>query len=205
MKRTITLLLCVAVMGRAAAGFAQSGESTPAVSDDGRPVLRNYIAVTPTLVLMGIYGFVYGHAVDEHIVLVGMAGYTNFDLIPIRFLREYMRNDTYLYQNVYLGTNLTVFPFSDRMFPEGFYLGLDFVPTLCFMENRSTAAKGTAVGITVDAITGYSWILFDRLKLSVDVFLSVNTPGFFACGENMNTDGRWEIMPFFDVNVGVVF
>jgi len=154
---------------------------------------------------MGMYGFVYGRALDEHFIVVAMAGYTNFDLIPFEFLRDWMRNETFLFQAVYAGINLSVFPFSGRMFPEGFYLGLDFVPTFSFIQNRSTGAMGTDLGITLDAIAGYSWILAGFLKLSLDAFLTVSTPGLLPSGEQMNPDGRWGIMPFFDINVGIVF
>ena len=135
MKSKITLLLCLLLVFANIGGFAQAENSkddghnsssngvVTDTSDNQEAELWNYIGFTPTLFLFGMYGLVYGYALNNNIVLIAMGGYTNFDLIPIKFLRDWMRNENYLYSS----------------------------------------------------------------------------------GEHMNTDNNWVIMPFFDVNIGIVF
>jgi hypothetical protein len=160
----------------------------------------NYIGITPTFIFMGMYGMVYAHAINEKHILTGVGGYTNFDLSPVPFLH----NDKWIYENIYLGLNFTIFPFSDMIFPRGFYYGFDFVPSLGFWKKRETGKKGTALGLSADILAGYSWILKNNIKLSVDFFINSNPPGIKFSGEQPG-GGKWVILPFFDFNVGKVF
>jgi hypothetical protein len=160
----------------------------------------NYIGITPTFVFMGMYGLAYAHALDKKHILTGVGGYTNFDLSPVPFLH----NDKWVYQNIYFGLNYTVFPYSDKFFPRGFYYGFDFVPSLGFWKKRETGKRGTAIGLSADMLVGHSWILKNNLKLSIDLFLNFNPPGLKLSGEQPG-GSKWVILPFFDFNVGLVF
>jgi hypothetical protein len=213
MKGKTALFLCLFLILITTIGFGQSADSGAAKSDntaDAVPApateekeseLRNYIGFTPTFILMGMYGLVYSYAMDNNVLLTVVGGYTNFDLSPITFLH----NKNYVYQNAYAGINVTIFPFSDRMFPRGFYFGFDFVPSLGFSTNRSTKALGTGISLSGDVLVGYSWIFGNFIKLSVDVFLNINTPGIHLSGEDWNPDNNWVVLPFFDINIGIVF
>jgi hypothetical protein len=161
---------------------------------------RNYIGCTPTFALMRMYGIAYARALDERLILTFVGGYTSFDWSPIPFLR----NENWIYQNVYGGINVSCFPFSTRVFPAGLYAGLDLVPSLGFTTDRVTQ-EGLGVDLSFDVLTGYSWILFDFLKVSIDAFLNFNPPGLHLSGVNWNEANRWTVLPFFDINVGIVF
>jgi hypothetical protein len=159
----------------------------------------NYIGCTPTFIFMGMYGLVYSRAPDEKHLLTGIGGYTNFDLSPVPFLR----NDEWKYQNIYFGLNYTIFPFSDEVFPHGFYYGFDYVPAISFWENRETGETAIGLGNSADILVGYSWIFGNRVKLSTDLFLNFNTPEINLRG---NTPGdELVILPFFDINIGILF
>ena len=108
-------------------------------------------------------------------------------------------------KNVYGGINVSCFPFSRKMSPAGLYGGLDLVPSLGFTTDRVTREKGSGLGLSFDVLTGYSWILFDFLKVSIDAFLNFNPPGLHLSGANWNEANRWIVLPFFDINVGIVF
>lgn len=159
----------------------------------------NYIGFTPTLVLMGMYGLAYSRALDNNHLISGIGGYTDFDLSPVPFLH----NDEWKYQNMYFGINYMIFPFSKEMFPRGFYYGFDYVPSIGFWENRETNEKAMELGNSADIIVGYSWIFWDRLKLSADLFLNFNAPGISLKGDVPS--GKLVILPFFDINIGFIF
>jgi len=161
---------------------------------------RNYLGFTPTFILMGMYGCVYSRAIDEKHIITPIIGYTNFDLSPVPFLS----NDEWKYQNIYTGINYTLFPFSKKMFPRGFYYGFDFVPSVGFWESRQMKEKSTGLSVSADILAGYSWIFWNTLKLSADLFLNVNTPGIKLSGED-GPAGKWVILPFFDINLGIIF
>jgi len=213
MKGKIALLVCLFLILATTVGFGQSTDSGSGESDgsvetvpetaitEKEPELRNYIGFTPTFILMGMYGLVYAHALDNNVILTIVGGYTNYDLSPIPFLH----NENYVYENVYAGINVTFFPFSDRMYPRGFYFGFDFVFSLGFTTNRSTRAPGTGISFSGDILVGYSWVFGNFFKLSVDVFLNFNSPGIQLSGENWNPDATWNVLPFFDINIGIVF
>lgn len=162
-------------------------------------IKRNYIGFTPTFIFMGMYGLAYCRAVNNHHLITGVGGYTNFDLSPVLFLH----NDEWEYQNIYFGINCTIFPFSKEMFPHGFYYGFDYVPAIGFWENRETNEKATELGNSADIIVGYSWIFWDKFKLSTDFFLNFNAPGISLKGNAPSS--KFIILPFFDINVGFIF
>jgi hypothetical protein len=213
MKRKIALAVCVSLALAYQVGFAQEDDSPDSSYGGDRSVvadradarekseLRNYIGFTPTFIFMGMYGLVYSRALNETTLLTCIGGYTDFDASPIPFLR----NERFRYRNIYGGINLTYFPFSKRTFPRGFYFGFDFVPSIGVSVNRLTKATGSGIGLSGDALVGYSWILGGRFKLSTDVFLNANTPDIHLSGENMNPDRKWSLLPFFDINIGIVF
>jgi hypothetical protein len=171
----------------------------PVLADDAE--YRNYIGFTPTFVLMGMYGLAYARAIDNTSIITAVAGYTDFDLSPVPFLR----NDDWKYQNIYFGVNYSCFPFSKDIFPHGLYLGLDLVPSIGFTTNRNDSSSGMGLDISFDVLAGYSWILFQRLKVSVDAFVNFNPPGIHLSGADWNTDNDWTILPFFDINIGFLF
>ncbi len=189
------LVICLSINGIAPA--LASTEETEAQHQEK----RNYLGCTPTFILMGMYGLVYARALNETFLLAFVAGYTNFDWSPIPFLK----NAEWVYQNVYGGINITYFPLSRQIFPEGFYLGIDLVPSLGFTTRRDSREGGCGLDFSFDVLSGYSWILADSLKISIDVFLNFNPPGIHISGVNWNEDNRWTILPFFDVNLGVIF
>jgi hypothetical protein len=193
--RVLLLSVCIACTGVGSL-LAASGETT--LAGTGK---RNYIGCTPTMVLMGMYGIAYARALSEHVILTVVGGYTNFDWSPLPFLS----NDDWIYQNIYAGLNLSCFPFSKTMFPKGLYAGLDLVPSLGFTTDRVTRERGVGAAVSFDVLAGYSWIVFDFLKLSIDAFLNFNPPGLHLSGVDWNQTRRWTILPFFDINVGVVF
>jgi hypothetical protein len=198
MKRTILACFCICLVFNDFV-FASAEETDRPESGIGGKL--NYIGITPTFALMGMYGISYARALNESLLLTGVFGYTNFDWSPIPFLH----NENWLYQNVYGGANITYFPFSKRLFPEGLYFGFDLVPSLGFWTNRFSADSGNGLDLSFDVLSGYSWIVFDFLKISIDVFLNFNPPGVLLSGTNWNTENRWTILPFFDVNIGIVF
>jgi len=159
----------------------------------------NYIGFTPTFIFMVMYGLAYSRAVDNKHLHTGIIGYTNFDLSPVPILH----NEEWKYQNIYFGFNYTIFPFSDEMFPHGFYYGFDYVPSIGFWENRESHEKAIELGNSADIIAGYSWIFWDQLKLSVDLFLNFNAPGIPLQGYPPSS--KLVVLPFFDINVGFVF
>jgi hypothetical protein len=159
----------------------------------------NDIGFTPTLIFMGMYGLAYSRAVDNNHIITGIGGYTNFDLSPVPFLH----NDEWKYQNVYLGINYTIFPFSEKMFPRGFYYGFDYVPSIGIWVNRETNEKAIELGNSADMIAGYSWVFWDKLKLSADLFLNFNIPGISLKGDAPSS--KLVILPFFDINIGLIF
>ena len=177
--------------------FAQNPDIV--TQDKTEIVKRNYLGFTPTFILMGMYGLVYSRALNENNLITGVGGYTNFDLSPIPFLH----NEDWIYQNVYFGINYTIFPFSEEIFPHGFYFGFDYVPSIGFWEDRETGETATELGNSFDVLVGYSWIFNDKIKLSTDIFLNVNAPGITLKGDPPSDD--LTILPFFDINIGFVF
>jgi hypothetical protein len=165
------------------------------------PTYYNYIGFTPTFIFMGMYGLVYSRAIDNHSIITAVAGYTDFDLSPIPFLR----NDNWKYQNIYFGANYSLFPFSSDIFPHGLYIGMDLVPSIGFYTNRNDYSSGTGLDISIDILAGYSWIIFNRIKLSIDAFVNFNPPGINLSGVEWNSENSWTILPFFDVNIGFLF
>jgi hypothetical protein len=162
---------------------------------------RNYIGVTPTFILMGMYGLVYARAINYYSIVTIVGGYTDYDLSPIPFLH----NENWIYQNIYFGFNYSIFPFSKDIFPHGLYLGIDLVPSLGFYTNRNDNSNGNGLDISFDILAGYSWIIFKRMKISVDAFVNFNPPGIVISGVEWNTDNNWSILPFFDINIGLLF
>ncbi len=130
MKRLIVFLLLFCLC------FSLFGDEQDA-EENKNEEKRNYLGFTPTFIIMGMYGLVYARAVNEHFLFTVVGGYTNFDASPIPFLK----NEEFLYQNAYLGLNLTFFPFSNQIFPKGFYFGFDLVPSLGFVKNREIEKK----------------------------------------------------------------
>lgn len=194
MKKTLLLILIFILCFNA---FGQ--KSNINIHDTDYISKNNYLGFTPTFIFMGMYGFVYSKAVDEQHLISGVAGYTNFDLSPVPFLH----NDEWKYQNIYFGLNYMIFPFSDEMFPHGFYYGFDYVPSIGFWENRETNKKAIELGNSADILVGYSWIFWDKLKLSTDLFLNFNAPGIKLSGDPPGS--KLVILPFFDINIGVIF
>lgn len=207
MNNKITFLLCLLLMLTINGIFAQGGVSVNSTQNNSQEneetvieeEKHNYLGITPTFILMGMYGIVYGRAINENVFLGGAAGYTNFDLSPFPFLA----NEDWLYQNAYMGAVLCIYPFSTEIFPCGFYCGMDFVPSIGFWQQRNSGETGTGVGLTSDLIAGYSWILAECIKLSADVFLSFNMPEIHISGSYPKAD--WTIFPFFDINLGLIF
>jgi hypothetical protein len=201
------MLLCACVAAPLFAGVPADPESLDSPSSDSSDrtapatAPKNYLGITPTFPLMGMYGLVYSRAVNRKTLLTAVGGYTNFDASPIPFLK----NDNYVYENVYAGLNLTYFPRSETPFPKGFYVGVDVVPSLGFYRDRETHERGRDLAVSFDGIVGYSWIVHERIKLSVDGFINVNPPGRHISGVDMNEKDEWTVLPFFDFNVGVVF
>jgi len=170
-------------------------------SDSLHNVYYNYIGITPTFPIMGMYGLVYARALDSTSIITIVGGYTNYDLSPIPFLH----NDNWKYHNVYFGFNYSFFPFSREVFPHGFYMGVDGVPSLGFFSNRHDGTSGSGLAFSADVLVGYSWIIFKRWKLSTDVFLDIDPPTIHTSGVNWNQQNKWTILPFFDVNIGFLF
>lgn len=193
MRKKLLLFLMLLVFFNA---FSKNPET---VNIDSNKVKTNYIGFTPTFIFMGMYGLVYSKALDEQHIITGIGGYTNFDWSPIPFLH----NDDWIYQNLYFGINYMIFPFSNEMFPHGFYYGFDFVPSIGFWDNRNNNDNGIGLSVSADIVAGYSWIFWDKMKLSTDLFLNFNTPEIKLKGNSPGDE--LVILPFFDINVGFIF
>ena len=195
MKKNFLLVISLSIFSNNI--FGENSNAYKRVKDEKQKY--NYLGFTPTFIFMGMYGLVYSRAMNEKYLLTGVGGYTNFDLSPIPFLS----NDDWKYENIYLGFNFTVFPFSGKIFPRGFFYGGDYVPSIGFWKRRKTGKTGVTLGNSGDILVGYSWIIENNIKISTDLFLNFNAPGVKISGERPSS--KWVILPFFDINIGIVF
>ncbi len=93
---------------------------------------------------MGMFSIVYSRAIHEQLLIAVVPGYSDFNAALFSFLRD----DEFKYQSIFVALNLSVFPFSDTIFPEGFFFGIDVIPVLSFKTNRDSDHTTTSLSLT---------------------------------------------------------